>query len=382
MLAMSYQGPKNVKAVKKPDPKIMHPNDVVLKVKRSAICGSDLHLYFGMVADTRVGTTFGHEFTGVVEEVGSSVESLKVGDRIMVPFNISCGRCYYCQRSLFGNCELTNPSATVAAGVYGYSHTTGGYDGGQAQYVRVPFADVGPMKIPDDMHDEDVLFLTDAFPTGYMAAEMGSIRPGDTVICFGAGPVGLFAAKSAFLMGAGRVIVVDRLNYRLEFAQGYTGCEIVNFEEVDDIIVTLKKMTEGRGADVCIDAVGLDASGSNFQSFTGKVMMMQAGAATAIDWAIDSVRKAGHVSIVGVYGPPWNMIPIGTAMNKGITMRMNQCHVKRYMPHLLQLIREGHVDPKAIITHRAGIEEVDDAYHIFANKKENCIKPILAPNGI
>ncbi|MDX2020206.1 MAG: zinc-dependent alcohol dehydrogenase [Deltaproteobacteria bacterium] len=382
MLAMSYLGPKKVKAVKKPDPKIMHPNDVVLKVTRSAICGSDIHLYCGLVADTRVGTTFGHEFTGVVQEVGSSVESLKVGDRIMVPFNISCGRCYYCQRSLFGNCELTNPSATVASGVFGYSHTTGGYEGGQAQYVRVPFADVGPMKIPDDMHDEDVLFLTDAFPTGYMAAEMGSIRPGDTVVVFGSGPVGLFAAKSAFLMGAGRVIVVDRLNYRLEFAQGYTGCETVNFEEVDDIVVTLKKMTEGRGADVCIDAVGLDAAGSNFQSFTGKVMMMQAGAATAIDWAIDSVRKAGHVSIVGVYGPPWNLIPIGTAMNKGLTLRMNQCHVKRYMPHLLQLVREGHVDPKAVITHRAGIEEVEDAYHIFANKKENCIKPILAPNGI
>lgn len=382
MLAMTYYGPRNVKASEKPDPKILHPNDVILKVTRSAICGSDLHLYQGMVPDTRVGTTFGHEFTGVVESVGSSVETLVVGDRIMVPFNISCGRCFYCQRSLFGNCELTNPSATVAAGVFGYSHTTGGYDGGQAQYVRVPFADVGPMKIPDDMHDEDVLFLTDAFPTGYMAAEMGSIQTGDTVICFGAGPVGLFAAKSAFLMGAGRVIVVDRLDYRLEFAAAYTGCETVNYEQVEDIVVHLKKLTDGRGADVCIDAVGLDASGSNFQSFTGKVMKLQAGAATALDWAIDSARKAGHVSIVGVYGPPWNLVPIGTAMNKGLTMRMNQCHVKRYMPHLLQLVRDGHVDPKAIITHRASLEEVDDAYNIFNDKKENCIKPILLPNGV
>ncbi len=382
MLAMTYHGPKKVKATKKPDPKILHPNDVILRVTRSAVCGSDLHLYHGMVPDTRVGSTFGHEFTGVVESVGSSVETLAAGDRIMVPFNISCGRCFYCQRWLFGNCELTNPSATVASGVFGYSHTTGGYDGGQAQYVRVPFADVGPMKIPNDMHDEDVLLLTDAFPTGYMAAEMGSIQAGDTVICFGAGPVGLFATKSAFLMGAGRVIVVDRLDYRLAFAAAFTGCETVNYEQVDDIVVHLKKLTDGRGADVCIDAVGLDASGSNLQSFTGKVMMLQAGAATALDWAIDSARKAGHVSIVGVYGPPWNLVPIGTAMNKGLTLRMNQCHVKRYMPHLLQLVRDGHVDPKAIITHRGTLEEVEDVYHIFNDKKENCIKPILLPNGI
>lgn len=382
MLAMTYLGPRRVKAMKKPEPKIMHPNDVILKVVRSAICGSDLHLYNGMVPDTRVGTTFGHEFTGVVEEMGSSVETLKRGDRIMVPFNISCGRCFFCERQLYGNCELTNQSATVASGVFGYSHTTGGYDGGQAQFVRVPFADVGPMKIPDDMDDEDVLFLTDIFPTGYMAAEMGSIHEGDTVVCFGAGPVGLFAAKSAFLMGAGRVIVVDCLDYRLEFARKFTGCETVNFKHVDDIVVHLKKLTDGRGSDVTIDAVGLDATGSWLQSFTGKVMLMQAGAATVLDWAIDVTRKAGHVSIVGVYGPPWNFVPIGTAMNKGLTLRMNQCHVKRYMPHLLELIREGHVNPNEIISHRASLEEVDDAYDIFANKKDQCIKPILAPNGL
>jgi threonine dehydrogenase-like Zn-dependent dehydrogenase len=381
MLAMTYLGPSRVKAKKKPEPRIEHPNDVILRVTRAAVCGSDLHLYHGLVADTRVGCTFGHEFTGVVVEAGKSVKSLRIGDRVMVPFNISCGSCYFCTRELYGNCENTNPAAPVASGVFGYSHTTGGYDGGQAELVRVPFADVGPMKIPDDMTDEDVLFLTDAFPTGYQAAEMGSIRSGDTVIVFGCGPVGLFAARSAFLMGASRVIAVDHLDYRLEFARKFAGCETVNFKQVDDIILHLKKQTDGRGADVTIDCVGMEASGNTFQSFTGKLLKMQAGSATAIDWCIDSVRKAGHVSIVGVYGPPWNMLPIGTAMNKGLTLRMNQCHVRRYMPHLLDLIRQGHVDAKAIITHRIPLEEVDEAYHIFASKKDGCIKPVLIPPG-
>jgi threonine dehydrogenase-like Zn-dependent dehydrogenase len=317
----------------------------------------------------------------VVVEVGPEVRTLKVGDRVMVPFNISCGRCWYCQRELYGNCEMTNPSSTVASGVFGYSHTTGGYDGGQAEYVRVPFADVGPMKIPDDMSEEDVLFLTDALPTGYQAAEMGSIREGDTVVVFGAGPIGLFAAKCAFLMAAGRVIVVDHLDYRLEFARRYTGCEVMNFEEAGDVVLALKRMTDGRGADVCIDAVGCEASGSIWQSLTGKVLKMQSGSATALDWAIDSVRKAGHVSIVGAYGPPWNLVPIGTAMNKGLTLRMNQCNVRRYMPHLLKLIREGVLDPKRIITHRAPLDAVDDAYDMFARKLDGCIKPVLVPAG-
>jgi threonine dehydrogenase-like Zn-dependent dehydrogenase len=381
MLARTYLGPSRVTAVKKADPRIEHPNDVVLRVTRTAICGSDLHLYHGLVPDTRVGSTFGHEFTGVVEEVGSSVISWKRGDRLMVPFTISCGRCFYCERQLFANCEKTNPSATVGCGIFGYSHTTGGYDGGQAEYVRVPCADVGPMRIPDDMSYEDVLFLTDIFPTGYQAAEMGSIKLGDTVVVFGAGPVGIFAAKSAFLMGAGRVIVVDHLDYRLDFVTRFSGCETVNFTEVDDIVVTLKSMTDGRGADVAIDAVGCEAVGSRFQSLTGKLLKLQAGAATALDWAIDSVRKAGHVSIVGVYGPPFNMIPIGTAMNKGLTLRMNQCHVKRYMPHLLDLVRKGLVSPKDIITHRGGLEDVADMYQLFARKQDNCIKTVLVPAG-
>ncbi len=381
MLAMSYFGPSRVKAVKKPDPRIEHPNDVILRVTRAAICGSDLHLYHGLIADTRVGCTFGHEFAGVVEQVGPSVQTLKVGDRVAVPFNISCGSCFFCSRELYGNCENTNPAGPLAAGVYGYSHTTGGYDGGQAELVRVPFADVGPMKIPDDMTEEDVLFLTDIFPTGYQAAEMGSIREGDTVVVFGAGPVGLFAAKSSWLMGAGRVVVVDHLDYRLEFARRFAGVETINFKEVEDVVVHIKKMTDMRGADVCIDAVGMEAVGSKFQSFTGKVLKMQGGSGTAIDWCIDSVRKAGHVSIVGVYGPPWNFIPIGTAMNKGLTMRMNQCNVKRYMPHLLDLIRSGQVDAKAIITHRFPLDAIDDAYDIFSRKKDNCIKAVIIPPG-
>jgi threonine dehydrogenase-like Zn-dependent dehydrogenase len=381
MLAMSYLGPSRVKAIKKPEPRIEHPNDVVLRVTRAAICGSDLHLYHGFVPDTRVGCTFGHEFTGVVEELGPAVGNLRAGDRVVVPFNISCGTCFFCERQLYGNCERTNPSATIASGVYGYSHTTGGYDGGQAEFVRVPFADVGPMKIPDDMTEEDVLFLSDAFPTGYQAAEMGSIHPGDTVVVFGCGPVGLFAQKSAFVMGAGRVIAVDHLEYRLAFARQFAGVETVNFQEVDDVVTHLRKMTDNRGPDVCIDAVGMEADGLGRQSFTGKLLKLQAGAPTAVEWAIASVRKAGHVSIVGVYGPPWNLINIGTAMNKGLTLRMNQCNVRRYMPHLLDLIRGGIVDAKAIITHRVPLAEVGDAYEMFARKQDGCIKPVLVPDG-
>jgi threonine dehydrogenase-like Zn-dependent dehydrogenase len=382
MLAMNYFGPSRVKAVRKPEPHIEHPNDVVLRVTRAAICGSDVHLYHGFVPDTRVGCTFGHEFTGVVEELGPAVSNLRSGDRVVVPFNISCGSCFFCSHQLYGNCERTNPSATIASGVYGYSHTTGGYDGGQAQFVRVPFADVGPMKIPDDMTDEEVLFLSDAFPTGYQAAEMGSIRPGDTVVVFGCGPVGLFAQKSAFVMGAGRVIAVDHLDYRLEFARRWAGSETVNFAQVDDVVTHLRKMTENRGPDVAIDAVGMEASGSLLHTITGKVLKLQAGAPTAIEWAIATVRKAGHVSIVGVYGPPWNMVNMGTAMNKGLTLRMNQCNVRRYMPHLLDLIRQRVVDAKAIITHRIPLEEVGDAYEMFSRKQDGCIKPVLIPPGV
>ncbi len=379
MLALTYHGPNRVKVTKKAEPKLEHPNDVILRVTRTAICGSDLHLLHGLIPDTRVGCTFGHEFAGIVEEVGPSVQSLRRGDRIVVPFNISCGTCFFCSRGLTGNCENTNPNASVASGVYGYSHTTGGFDGGQAELVRVPFADVGPMKIPDDMTEEQVLFLSDILPTGYQAAEMGEIKPGETVVVFGCGPVGLFAQKSAWLMGAGRVIAVDYLEYRLAFAKRYNGVETVNFREVDDVITHLLEMTDGRGADVCIDAVGCEAKGSLAQSIFGVRAKLLAGSATAINWSIAAVRKAGNVSIIGVYGPPYNAVDIGTAMNKGLTLRMNQANCKRYMPHLLEHIRAGRIDAQGIISHRLPLEHAEEAYHLFEKKRDGCIKCVLVP---
>ncbi|MBX5484085.1 MAG: glutathione-dependent formaldehyde dehydrogenase [Myxococcaceae bacterium] len=379
MLAVSYEGPNRVTVTRKPDPEIQHPYDAIVRVTRTAICGSDLHLLHGLIADTRVGCTFGHEFCGVVEEVGPGVRTLAPGDRVVVPFNISCGVCFFCQRGLYANCANTNISSDLASGVYGYSHTTGGFEGGQAEYVRVPFADVGPLKIPDDMDDEEVLFLSDIFPTGYQGAEMAGIRGGDTVVVFGAGPVGLFAMTSAWLLGAERVIAVDHLDYRLEFARRYAKVETVNFADSDDIVMDLRDWTDGRGPDCVIDAVGMEAEGSKLQRVLGR-MKLQAGATTALTWTIQTVRKGGTVSIVGVYGPPFNLLPIGTAMNKGLTLRMNQCNVRRYMPHLLEHIRKGHVNAKGIITHRLPLTEAPRAYDLFAKKKDDCIKCVLVPH--
>lgn len=333
MLAMTYRGPYRVRAERKSDPVIEHSNDAIIRVTRSCICGSDLHLYHGLVPDTRVGTTFGHEFTGIVEDVGPNVKNLKPGDHVLVPFNISCGSCYWCERELYGNCHNTNSEATAVGSIYGYSHTAGGYDGGQAELVRVPMADVGPCKIPKDLDLDDAVLLTDAYPTGYQAAEMGDIKEGDTVVVYGAGPVGIFAAKSAWILGA----------------------------------------------DVCIDAVGCEAVGNFAQTLTGVKMKLQAGSATALHWAINSVRKAGTVSIVGVYGPTFNAIPIGNAINKGLTLRMNQASVKRHLPRLIEHIQAGRISPKEIITHRVPLEEISDAYHMFSSKLDNCIKTVLIP---
>ncbi len=381
MLAMNYRGPFRVRAQQKPDPVIEHPNDAIIRVTRSCICGSDLHLYHGLVPDTRVGMTFGHEFTGIVEEVGPSVQNLKVGDHVLVPFNIFCGSCFFCQKELYGNCHNTNSQSTAVGAIYGYSHTAGGYDGGQAEYVRVPMADVGPTIIPQGLHVEDAVMLTDALTTGYQAAEMGDIQEGDTVVVFGAGPVGIFAAKSAWLLGAGRVIVVDHVEYRLEFVKTYAQCEVVNFKDVRDMAEHIKKMTDWLGADVCIDAVGAEAAGNVMQSLTGRFLPLQAGAATVLHWCINSVRKGGTVSIVGVYGPTFNAVPIGNALNKGLTLRMNQASVKRHLPRLIEHIQAGRIDPKQIITHRVPLEEVAEAYHIFSSKLDNCIKTILIPPG-
>jgi S-(hydroxymethyl)glutathione dehydrogenase/alcohol dehydrogenase len=381
MRAMEFRGPLRVRMASKPMPRIEHPQDAIVRVTRSCICGSDLHLYHGEVPDTRVGTTFGHEFCGVVEEVGSAVENLAVGDHVLVPFNIACGRCHFCKQGLFGNCHESNPEATAVGGIFGYSHTAGGFDGGQAEYARVPYADVGPMKIPDWMDPDDAVLLTDVTPTGYQAAEMGGIRRGDTVAVFGAGPVGLMAARCAWLFGAGRVIVIDHLDYRLEFAKRFAFAETYNFRELDDVVVFMKKTTDGLGADVCIDAVGADASGNFLHTFFGRKMKLEAGSSVALHWAINSVKKGGIVSIVGVYGPTGNMVPIGNVVNKGLTIRANQASVKRLLPRLVEHIQAGRLSPKDMITHRIPLEEVSEAYHMFSTKLDGCIKPVLIPHG-
>jgi threonine dehydrogenase-like Zn-dependent dehydrogenase len=361
-------------------PKIEHPGDAIVRVTRSCICGSDLHIYHGLVPDTRVGTTFGHEFIGVVEEVGSEVQKLKVGDNILVPFNIACGQCSFCKQELFGNCHESNPMATAVGGIFGYSHTAGGFDGGQAEYVRVPYADVGPTVIPADMHPDDAVLLTDVFPTGYQAAEMGGIKEGDTVIVFGAGPVGLMAARCAWFFGAARVIIIDHVEYRLEFAKKFAHAEAYNFRSMgEDPVLFLKKATDWYGADVCIDSVGCEAAGSALQTITGRKLMLQAGSATALHWAINSVKKGGIVSVVGVYGPTDNLVPIGNVVNKGLTIRANQASVKRLLPRLIKHIQDGHISPRELITHHVPLEEVSDAYHIFSAKLDHCIKTVLIP---
>lgn len=381
MLAMNYRGPQRVRIDHKPDPEILHPQDAIVRVTRSCICGSDIHLYNGLVPDTRVGETFGHEFTGVVVEVGDDVQKLKVGDHVLVPFNIACGKCAFCKQGLYSCCHEANPQATAAGGIFGYSHTTGGYNGGQAEYVRVPYADVSPTKIPEGMDPDDAVLLTDVVPTGYNAAQMGGIQEGDTVVIFGAGPVGIMAARCSWLFGAGRVIVFDQEEYRLEFVRDFANCEAYNFRSITDPVLFVKKTTDWMGADVCIDAVGADAAGSTMQTITGRKMIMQAGSATALHWAINSVKKGGIVSIVGVYGPTDNLIPIGNVVNKGITIRASQTSVKRLLPKLIEHVQNGVLNPKALITHRFPLEEVSDAYRIFTDKLDYCIKPVLIPSS-
>jgi S-(hydroxymethyl)glutathione dehydrogenase / alcohol dehydrogenase len=380
MKAMTYRGPYKIRVEDKPDPRIEHPNDAIVRVELAAICGSDLHLYHGMMPDTRIGHTFGHEFIGRVVEVGPSVEKLAVGDRVMVPFNIFCGTCFFCARGLYSNCHNVNANATAVGGIYGYSHTTGGYDGGQAELVRVPFADVGPTVIPDWLHPEDALLLTDAFSTGYFGAQLGDIAEGDTVVVLGAGPVGLSAARSAWLMGAGRVIVIDGLEYRLAKAREFAFAETYDYTEHADVVVLMKRLTGGLGADVVIDAVGAEADGSLVQHITSAKLKLQGGSPVALNWAIDGVRKAGSISVMGAYGPLFSAVKFGDAMNKGVTIRMNQAPVKRQWPRLFEHIRAGLISPRDLITHRIPLEEIAEGYHMFSSKLDGCIKTVVVPN--
>ncbi|MDY0830451.1 zinc-dependent alcohol dehydrogenase [Microbacterium sp. BG28] len=381
MRAMTYRGPYKVRVEEKPDPQIEHPNDAIVRVERAAICGSDLHLFHGMLPDTRIGHTFGHEFIGRVEEVGPSVRNISVGDRVMVPFNIFCGTCFFCARGLFSNCHNVNPNATAVGGIYGYSHTAGGFDGGQAELVRVPFADVGPAVIPDGLHDEDALLLTDAFATGYFGAQLGDISEGDVVVVFGAGPIGLAAARSSWLMGAGRVIVVDHLPFRLEKAKEFAFAETVDFREHRDVVVALKKLTDGLGADVVIDAVGAEADGHLVQHVTSAKLKLQGGSPIALNWAIDSVRKGGRISVMGAYGPMFSAVKFGDAMNKGVTIRTNQAPVRRQWPRLIEHIQAGRISPRDMITHRIPLEHIAEGYHMVSAKLDGLIKAVILPTA-
>jgi threonine dehydrogenase-like Zn-dependent dehydrogenase len=390
MKANCWYGKNDLRVEEVADPKILNPRDAIVKISSTAICGSDLHLYNGFVPGMEKGDILGHEFMGEIVEVGAGVENLKAGDRVVVPFPISCGRCFFCKEGMTSCCENSNPNAPLAetlwghspAGLFGYSHLLGGYAGGQAEYARVPFADVGPVKIPDGMSDEQVLFLSDIFPTGYMAAENCNIQPGDTVAVWGCGPVGLFAIKSAFLLGAERVIAIDRVPERLQLAREKTGAEILNFEEVSSVVEALRELTGGRGPDACIDAVGMEAHGPAVEYAYDRfkqALMLETDRPIALREAILACRKGGTVSVPGVYGGFVDKIPMGAVVNKALTIKSGQTHVHRYLQPLLELIEKGDVDPSFVITHRVPLEEAPDAYKMFAEKQDECIKVVLKP---
>jgi len=380
MRALTYDGPFRVKVRNKPEPRIEHPQDGIVRVTSAAICGSDLHILHGLIPDSRIGTTLGHEITGVVEELGPGVTGLQKGDRVMLPFQIFCGGCFFCERGLTSCCENTNPATDAATGIYGYSHSMGGYEGGQAEFVRAPFIGVDAEKIPDGVDDLDALPITDAFTTGYQAAEMCDLKGGETVLVLGCGPVGLFAAWSAWAMGAGRVICVDKEKYRLEFAHDWLAVETLNFDEMD-LVTMVRGMTDGRGADATIDAVGCEAAGSAMHRALGVYAKLEAGSPAAINLAIHATRKGGVISLIGAYGPPFIGADLGTFMNKAQTMRTGQASVKRYMPHLLEHVLAGRIKPQKVFSHRLSLEQAPAAYHTFAQKKDGCIKVALLPNA-
>ncbi|MBV8821757.1 MAG: glutathione-dependent formaldehyde dehydrogenase [Ktedonobacteraceae bacterium] len=389
MKAICWYGVHDMRVENVPDPKILNPHDAIVKITLTAICGSDLHCYDGYIPGFEKGDIIGHEFMGEVVEVGKEVTKLKKGDRVVVPFPIACGKCFYCQKGLWSLCDNSNPNAAVAemmygysaAGLYGYSHIYGGYAGGQAQYARVPFADVGPIKIPEELTDEQVLFLSDIFPTGYQAAESCDIQKGDIVAVWGCGPVGQFAIKSAYLLGAERVIAIDRIPERLNLAKEKGNADVINYEQAD-VVETLRAMTGGRGPDGCIDGVGLEAHGKTIDAMFDKVeqtLRMESDRPTALRQAIQACRKGGVLSIAGVYGGLIDKFNLGAAFAKGLIFRMGQTHVHNYLRPLLERIQHGEIDPSFIITHRMGLEEAPHGYEIFKNKQDNCIKVVLKP---
>ena len=388
MRAVVWEGKNNVKVAEVPDPSIVNPHDAIVKVTLTAICGSDLHLYNGFIPTMKSGDVLGHEFMGEVVEVGPEVKNLAVGDWVVVPFSIACGRCFFCERELWSLCDNTNPNAWIAdtaygysgSGLFGYSHMYGGYPGGQAEFVRVPFADVGPIKIYEDLADEQVLFLSDIFPTGYMAAENCSIQPGDTISVWGCGPVGLFAMKSALLLGAERVIAIDSVPARLLKAAECCA-ETINYAEVN-VIETLKEMTGGRGPDACIDAVGMESHGTgvvHMYDRAKQALMLESDRPQPLREAIQACRKGGTVSIPGVYGGLIDKFPIGAAFAKGLTLKMGQTHVHKYMRPLLDKIRRGDIDPSFVISHTLPLDEAPRAYRMFRDKKNDCTKVVMKP---
>lgn len=389
MQALCWHGKSDVRVDSVPDPEILDPRDIIIRVTAAAICGSDLHLFNGFQPTMKEGDILGHETMGEVVEVGHSVTKFKKGDRVVVPFTISCGTCYFCKKTLFACCDTTNPNASLAAeamgqspaGLFGFSHMLGGYSGGQAEYLRVPHADVGPIKIESSLVDEQVLFLSDIFPTGYMAAENAQIEKGDTVAIWGCGPVGQFTIRSAWMLGAGRVIAIDRVPERLAMASE-ANAETINFDEVN-VYDQLMQMTKGRGPDSCIDAVGCEAHGAgSFDAVIDKAkvaLMLTTDRAHVLREAIMCCRKGGTISIPGVYVGTVDNLPMGPAMNKGLTMKMGQTHVQRYLKPLLQKVEKGEIDPSFVITHRVQLADAPEAYETFRDKKEGCIKVVITP---
>ena len=389
MRALCWDAPNKVTVRDVPDPRILSSRDAIVRVTSTAICGSDLHLLGGYIPSMVPGDVLGHEFMGEVVEVGSEITNLEVGDRVVVPFPIACGACHACKRDLWSLCENSNPNAWMAekmwgyspCGIFGYSHLLGGYAGGQAEYARVPFADVGPLKVPDSLDDEQVLFLSDIFPTGYMAAEACNIQPGDTIAVWGCGPVGQFAIKSAYLLGAERVIAIDRFRYRLDWARERAGAETINYEEVD-IFEALEEMTGGRGPDSCIDAVGMEGHSPGVMGAYDRVktaMMLETDRPVALRQAILSCRSGGTVSVAGVYSGFIDKFPMGAVVNRSLTIKSGQTHVHRYMRPLLNRIERGQIDPAFVISHRVRLDDAAEMYGVFSNKQDECMKVVLKP---